>query len=394
MAAAQRSASSGCSLVMFALLALVLGWLLVVRPLSDALDAAKRAPCRGGRRARRGAGARGAGAGGCARRRRRRCRSTACSAAPRPRPASPARGSPARARRAPASRSMPRGRRPCSPGSRRLEQSGLVVERLRARANSDRTLPPRPPSGRGRADAVSPAARAHRLLPRRLRCSRWSRCCRCALAIGWFGFGGRGLAAREASGSLWLGALRRRSSARCALGDVTRAAQRPAALPRPGAAVARRADADDGASRARSRVTRHSFGFDDVTGQLPHRRPVRAAADRRRSTSTMSAPASPAAAAPAPKGRVRAGVAGEIGGIAAAVRPRRRRALRRRRAAAAAGRPDRARSSSTSASTPTAATGSTSSSARPTRPSAPRLAAAGFRAPATAGSVRRSTAHF
>ena len=34
-------ASSGCCSVMLALAAFVLGWLLVVRPLADALDAAK-----------------------------------------------------------------------------------------------------------------------------------------------------------------------------------------------------------------------------------------------------------------------------------------------------------------------------------------------------------------
>ncbi len=127
----------GLLLVMVALMAFVLGWLLVVRPLSDALDAAK---------ARHGAAVIALGEA--------RARA-GTDGAPAPAPALPVDALVGRT----AAEAGFAGARIAAQGPARatvaidaarpqalfgwlarLEQGGLVVERLRARANSDRTL--------------------------------------------------------------------------------------------------------------------------------------------------------------------------------------------------------------------------------------------------------------
>lgn len=87
------------------------------------------------------------------------------------------------------------------------------------------------------------------------------------LAIGWFGLEGRGLAAREASGSIWLGTLKEAQFGPVPLGDVeARLGTLPLFLGRARLALARR---DEGGNfEGAVTVSRHSFGIDDASGQM------------------------------------------------------------------------------------------------------------------------------
>lgn len=88
------------------------------------------------------------------------------------------------------------------------------------------------------------------------------------VAIGWFDLGGRGLAAREAEGSLWFGTLREAQFGPVALGDVeARLNLLPLFLGRARLSLSRDAAAGGRFDGAVS-VSRHSFGLDDGTGQL------------------------------------------------------------------------------------------------------------------------------
>jgi general secretion pathway protein N len=87
-------------------------------------------------------------------------------------------------------------------------------------------------------------------------------------AIGWFGLGGRGLAAREAEGSLWLGTLREAQFGPVALGDVNaRLNILPLFLGRARLSLGRD-EAAGGRFEGAILVTRHSFGLEDLTGRL------------------------------------------------------------------------------------------------------------------------------
>jgi general secretion pathway protein N len=85
---------------------------------------------------------------------------------------------------------------------------------------------------------------------------------------GWFDMGGRGLAAREAEGSLWFGRLREAQFGPVLLGDVdARLNILPLFLGRARLSLHRDADAGgplDGAIL----VSRHRFGIEDLTGQI------------------------------------------------------------------------------------------------------------------------------
>jgi general secretion pathway protein N len=90
------------------------------------------------------------------------------------------------------------------------------------------------------------------------------------LAMGWFDLGNTGLTAREVRGSLWFGSLREASFGGVALGDL-RARLSPIQLP-----VGRARIDLTGPGRGSTRpfrgaigVTRHSFGIDDMTANLP-----------------------------------------------------------------------------------------------------------------------------
>ncbi len=87
------------------------------------------------------------------------------------------------------------------------------------------------------------------------------------LALDWFGLDERGLAAREANGSIWLGALREAQLGPVPIGDVSaRLNTSPLFLGRARVSLVRRGA--DGAFAGALLATRHSFAFEDVTGQL------------------------------------------------------------------------------------------------------------------------------
>jgi general secretion pathway protein N len=84
-------------------------------------------------------------------------------------------------------------------------------------------------------------------------------------ALGWLGYADKGLAAREAAGSVWLGALTEARFGTVALGDVaTRLRFLPLLI---GRARLDLKQADDGLS-AGITVSRHGFGIDDATGRI------------------------------------------------------------------------------------------------------------------------------
>jgi general secretion pathway protein N len=87
------------------------------------------------------------------------------------------------------------------------------------------------------------------------------------IAIDWLALDDRGLAAREANGSVWLGALSEAQFGSIALGDLQASLRTfPLILGRARVDLARDDDADrfEGAAT----VSRHSFGIDDMTAQL------------------------------------------------------------------------------------------------------------------------------
>jgi general secretion pathway protein N len=87
------------------------------------------------------------------------------------------------------------------------------------------------------------------------------------VVVGWYGLDGRGLAAREATGSLWLGALREAQFGAVPLGDLkARLNLLPLFLGRARLSLSR--DEPEGRFEGAVTVSRHSFGVDDVTGQL------------------------------------------------------------------------------------------------------------------------------
>lgn len=84
-------------------------------------------------------------------------------------------------------------------------------------------------------------------------------------ALDWLGFADKGLAAREATGSVWLGALTEARFGTVALGDVaTRLRFLPLLL---GRARLDLEQADDGLKGGVT-VSRHGFGIDDATGRI------------------------------------------------------------------------------------------------------------------------------
>jgi general secretion pathway protein N len=84
-------------------------------------------------------------------------------------------------------------------------------------------------------------------------------------ALGWLGFADQGLTAREASGSVWLGALAEARFGTVPLGDVaTRLRLLPLLVGRTRLDLEQ---ADDGL-RGAVTLSRHGFGIDDVTGTV------------------------------------------------------------------------------------------------------------------------------
>lgn len=88
------------------------------------------------------------------------------------------------------------------------------------------------------------------------------------VAVGWFEMGGKGLAAREVEGSLWMGRLREAQFGPVLLGDVdARLNVLPLFLGRARLSL-HRDEAADGALDGAILVTRHRFGIEDMTGQF------------------------------------------------------------------------------------------------------------------------------
>lgn len=87
------------------------------------------------------------------------------------------------------------------------------------------------------------------------------------LALDWFGLDERGLAAREANGSIWLGALREAQLGPVPIGDLgARLNSLPLFLGRARVSLVRRGA--DGVLAGALVASRHSFAFEDLTGQI------------------------------------------------------------------------------------------------------------------------------
>ncbi|MGQ0661344.1 type II secretion system protein N [Sphingosinicella sp.] len=87
------------------------------------------------------------------------------------------------------------------------------------------------------------------------------------LAISWLGLDARGLAAREAQGSVWLGALKEAQLGPAPIGDVS--ARFHSLRLFIGQARVSLARADETQPfEGSATVSRHGFGFDDATGHL------------------------------------------------------------------------------------------------------------------------------
>ena len=131
------------------------------------------------------------------------------------------------------------------------------------------------------------------------------------LALDWFGLDDRGLAAREASGSIWLGALREAQIGPVPIGDVgARLNSLPVFLGRARVSLVR--GGDTGAFAGAAVASRHSFGFEDVTGQL--RPGAMLAPIASLDLDDLSAGFSAGQCRRA-EGQVRATIAGDLGGI-------------------------------------------------------------------------------
>ena len=134
------------------------------------------------------------------------------------------------------------------------------------------------------------------------------------LALSWFGLDAHGLAAREASGTVWHGALREAQFGSVVLGDVeARLNTLPLLLGR--ARVSLERPDENGRFEGAATVTRRSFGLDDLSGQLRLGQTLAplpiAALDLGDVTVRFSGGVCAAA-----EGLVRAAIAGEVGGVA------------------------------------------------------------------------------
>ena len=87
------------------------------------------------------------------------------------------------------------------------------------------------------------------------------------LALDWFGVDERGFAAREAKGSIWLGALSEAQLGSVALGDLS-ASLRSAPLLLGRARVDLKRPDEQDRFEGSATLSRNSFGVDDVTGAL------------------------------------------------------------------------------------------------------------------------------
>lgn len=136
------------------------------------------------------------------------------------------------------------------------------------------------------------------------------------LALGWFGLAEQGMTAREVTGSIWAGGLREARFGQIALGDLS-AGVSPLQL-----LVGRaRVDLDGLAAAPAPRlsgaigISRYSFGLDDVTASLPVGTAFRPVPVTVLDLEDVSVRFRGDVCEQA-EGRVRATMAGEIGGLA------------------------------------------------------------------------------
>lgn len=133
------------------------------------------------------------------------------------------------------------------------------------------------------------------------------------LALGWLGLGEQGLSARAVTGSVWEGRLTEARFGDLALGDLG-AGLSPLRLLIGQARVALEGPGDQAALRGAVTVGRHLLGVDDLSAMVPTGRvfaplPVTGLALERVSVRFRDG------ACEAADGRVRADVAGELGGV-------------------------------------------------------------------------------
>ena len=89
------------------------------------------------------------------------------------------------------------------------------------------------------------------------------------LAVDWFNLPERGLAVREVEGSIWFSKLKEAQFGTVGLGDLNAALRGfPLFIGRARVALERHDGPPSDALRGAATVTRHGFGFDDMTGRL------------------------------------------------------------------------------------------------------------------------------
>ncbi len=134
------------------------------------------------------------------------------------------------------------------------------------------------------------------------------------IALDWFGLDTRGLAARSAEGSIWLGALKEAQLGPVPIGDVSaRLNSLPLFLGRARVTLARPTEGE--AFEGAAVVSRHSFALEDVTGRLrlgAVLAPLPVASVELDGVSAGFVSDQCARA----EGRIRATLAGDLGGIA------------------------------------------------------------------------------
>ena len=133
------------------------------------------------------------------------------------------------------------------------------------------------------------------------------------LALGWFGLAQQGMTARAVTGSVWAGSLREARFGQIALGDLS-AGLSPVQLLVGRARVGLKGLGAAPLSGAIG-VTRYSFGLDDVTAALPVGNAFRPVPVTLLDLQDVSVRFRGDACEKA-EGRVRATLAGEIGGLA------------------------------------------------------------------------------
>jgi len=136
------------------------------------------------------------------------------------------------------------------------------------------------------------------------------------LALDWFGLGERGLAAREVQGSVWYGALKETQFGSVGLGDLHAGLRGlPLLIGRARIALDRDEGTPEDEFQGAATITRNTFGFDDVQGRLQLAGALGALPLTQVDLGDVTARFEEGLCVQA-TGTVRAGVAGDVAGIA------------------------------------------------------------------------------